>query len=63
MKGFSIVINQKNFYSKLDGCFLKSKNSRASLLKKKKNKKKNKIGFFFNFRNNLKFFKKYKLTL
>lgn len=63
MKGVSIVINQKKFYFKLDGCVLKSKNSRASLLKKKKNRKKNKIGFFFNFRNNLKFFKKYKLTL
>jgi len=42
MKGFSIVTNQKNFYSKLDGCFLKSNNSRASLLKKKKNIKKKK---------------------
>lgn len=46
MKGVSIVINQKKFYFKLDGCVLKSKNSRASLLKKKKIEKKIKLVFF-----------------
>jgi hypothetical protein len=63
VKGLGLVISQRSFYQKMDGSFTKTKVNVATGLKKKKSRKLNKFGFFLNYRNNLKFLKKYKLVL
>lgn len=63
IKGLGLILSQRAFYQKLDGCFTKTKINIGTVLKKKKSRKLSKFGFFLNYRNNLKFLKKYRLAL
>jgi len=63
VKGLGLVLSQRSFYQKLDGSFTKTKVNTGTALKKKKSRKLSKFGFFLNYRNNLKFLKKYRLAL
>ena len=63
LKYTSLVISQKREIKKYDGSAISSKPSSALLLFKKKGSLSKKSFFFFNFRNNLKIYKKSRIVL